>query len=389
MTTPNRRRRAAAPLLVISVACAASACATPAAEPPAAADGAREVACPIAGAAPADHLIEPGETHFARLWKLTSYGDNAEGYWSFDGRRISLQRTDERSGVACDQIYVTALHRGPLELVSTGRGATTCAYFLPGDAEVLFASTHAAACECPTPPDRSRGYVWAVQRDFDIYVRSLAGGELRPLIAGPGYDAEATVSPLGDRLVFTSSRTGDLELFTAALDGSDLRQVTESVGYDGGAFFSHDGRTLVFRSTRFADDPAAREAEVADYQALLADSLVRPTRMELQLCDADGGHRRALTDLGGANWAPYFFPGDERVLFASNHHDLAAGAEGRRPNFDLFAIDVDGGGLERVTTHADFDSFPMFSPDGRFLVFASNRGGEEPGVTNLFVAEWR
>ena len=337
---------------------------------------------PFAGPASVDHLIEPGEAHFAHLWQLTEGGENAEGYWSFAGDALVFQRRAPGEH-DCDQIYRLGAGAPERELLSTGQGATTCAYFLPGDERVIFASTHAAASACPPAPDHSQGYVWRIHPEHDLWIRSLATGALESFLPAPGYDAEATVSPRGDRIVFTSTRSGDLELWTCALDGSELRQVTSEPGYDGGAFFSHDGERLVFRSTAFAEEPAARAAELVTYTDLLRQSLVRPSRMEIMLCNADGSERRALTALGGANFAPFFFPDDERVLFASNHH--GAGAR----NFDLFAIGVDRQGLERVTTYAGFDSFPMFSPDGRYLVFASNRGGRAEGETNLFVAAWR
>lgn len=346
---------------------------------------------PIPGARPVDELIQPGEEHFARLWQVTAGGENAEGYWSFAGDRLTLQRTDAEAGVPCDRIFLTAgeLSSAPpeahtrvrLEQVSDGRGVTTCSYFLPGDGQVLFSSTGGTMEGCPPPADHSQGYTWKVRPEFDVWLHDLATGETRPLLTGWGYDAEATVSPLGDRIVFTSSRSGDLELWTCDLDGSHAVQVTDKLGYDGGAFFSHDGKHLVFRSTTFT--PGAEEAEHATYRQLLADWKVRPHSLEIMLVDADGKNRRQLTHLGQANFAPFFYPDDRRVIFSSNHHEESA------RNFDLFAIGTDGEDLERITTYDGFDSFPMFSPDGRYLVFASNRGGTAQGETNLFVARWR
>jgi Tol biopolymer transport system component len=192
------------------------------------------------------------------------------------------------------------------------------------------------------------------------------------------------VSPKGDRMVFTSTRSGDLELWTCKLDGTDMRQVTHEPGYDGGAFFSHDGQWLVYRSTVFT--PGKEAAEQADYRKLLSEWKVRPTRMEIMVSRADGSERKRVTNLGKANWAPFFFPGDQRIVFATNHHDEKKKG---MPNFDLFAVGVDGRDLEQITFEADFDAFPVFSPDGRWLCFASNRGATKPGETNLFVAEWR
>jgi TolB protein len=336
---------------------------------------------PIGGAWPVDALIQEGERHFAHLWQLTRGGNNAEGYFGFGGDRISFQRTNPAEGFACDQIFVLGGPAATAELVSTGRGVTTCAYFLPGDRAVLFASTHGHLGDCPPPVDHSKGYAWAVRPEYDLFVRDLDTGSLRQLTDVWGYDAECTVSPLGDRLVFTSTRSGDLDLWSANLDGTGLVQLTHELGYDGGAFFSHDGKRLVYRATRF--DPERLEEERAQYKELLAEWKVRPQALELQVMDADGSNRRQVTHLGGANFAPYFFPDDRRIVFATNHHETSA------RNFDLFAIGDDGEGLERVTLYDGFDAFPMFSPDGRYLVFASNRGGTEPGETNLFLAAWR
>jgi len=328
----------------------------------------------------ADELIQEDEVHFEHLWKLTSGGENAEAYLSFAGDRAVLQRRDEANGVECDRIYVTDATRG-LVPVSNGRGVTTCSYFLPGDREVVYASTHGAHESCPEKPFYP-GYVWYLHPEYELWVNDLETGHARKLTDRWGYDAEATVSPLGDRMVFTSLRTGDVELFSCAIDGSDVQQVTDELGYDGGAFFSHDGSKFIFRSTEFAAGDEG-QAQREEYRALLERGMVKPSAMELRVCDLDGSNRRDVTALGDANWAPYFFPGDERIIFSTNHH-----RENKRV-FDLFAIDEDGGNLERITTYDGFDSFPFFSSDGRWLLFSSNRGGSVEGETNLFIAQWR
>ncbi|MDF1839343.1 MAG: peptidase M28, partial [Planctomycetota bacterium] len=333
---------------------------------------------PVAGAVNVDHLILPEETHFARLWQLTTSGENAEAYWSFDGTRLSLQRKGE--GMNCDRIYATG-DDGQLVEVSNGKGTTTCAYFTPDDQSVIYASTHGLQNECPPSPDHSMGYVWALHPEFEIYSKNLTTGNVTTLVEGPGYDAEATVSPMGDRFVFTSTRSGDIELWTAKMDGTDLFQVTDEPGYDGGAFYSHDGEWLIFRSTDFSAEK--RDEEIAAYMGLLKKNMVRPSRMELVLIKADGTERSQVTNLGKANFAPSFYPDDKRIIFSSNHHDK------NRPamNFDIFACDLDGGNLEQITFYnsgergKQFDSFPLFSPNGKYLAFSSNRGDSKPGDT--------
>ncbi|MGC8916574.1 MAG: TolB family protein [Thermoanaerobaculum sp.] len=318
---------------------------------------------------------DPRERHLANLRQLTNGGENAEAYFSFDGRRLIFQST--RPPFACDQIFMMDLQGRGLRLLSTGKGRTTCAYFLPDGRHFIYSSTHAAGPQCPPRPDYSQGYVWPLYSSYDIYLASLDDLTPHPLTTTPGYDAEATVSPQGDRIVFTSVRDGDLELYTMKLDGTDVRRVTHEVGYDGGAFFSPDGTMLVWRASRPAP---GKEAE--DYQRLLAQGLVRPGKLDIYVANADGSNPRRLTDNGAANFAPFWHPSGKKIIFVSNLHDP------RSRNFDLYLVNADGSGLERVTYFEDFDGFPMFSPDGKTLVFCSNRFNAKPGETNVFLADW-
>jgi Tol biopolymer transport system component len=321
-----------------------------------------------------ERAVEPGETHLTRLRQLTFGGQNAEAYFAPDGRRLIFQRTESEQG--CDQQYLMGTDGAGLRRVSSGLGRTTCGYFYAGGARIFYSSTVHVSEACPPPADFSKGYVWPIP-DFDIYTADLEGGDLQRLTASPGYDAEGTLSPEGSTIVFTSTRDGDLEIYTMNVDGSNVRRLTHTVGYDGGPFFSPDGTKIVYRASR----PATPEEE-ADYRGLLREGLVRPSRLELWVMNADGSDQRQVTSLGGANFAPFFHPDGRRIIFASNHHNP------RGRNFDLFLVNLDGTGLTPVTTHADFDGFPMFSPDGRQLVFASNRYGAVPGETNIFIADW-
>jgi Tol biopolymer transport system component len=317
----------------------------------------------------------PGEIHLRNLRQLTFGGQNAEGYFSPDGRRIIFQAT--REGMSCDQIFVMDLATAESRRVSTGLGATTCSYFFPDGKRILYSSTHLASPDCPPRPDYARGYVWRLHPSFDIFTAELDGGNLTPITDHPDYDAEATISTDGRRILFTSLRDGDLDLYTMNPDGSGVTRVTRELGYDGGGFFSRDGRRIVWRASR-----PRTEQERAEYLALLEAHAIRPMTLELFVADADGSNAVQVTHAGVASFAPYFFPDGRRIVFASNLADPG----GR--NFDLWIVRDDGTGLEQVTFNPTFDGFPMFSPDGRRLVFASNRNGREPGETNLFVADW-
>jgi len=334
--------------------------------------------CPKIWAAepsPPDTLQCPGETHLRHLRQLTFGGENAEAYFSPDGRQLVFQST--HPPYDCDQIFVMPVTGGTPTLVSTGKGRTTCSYFLPDGTSILYASTHLESPNCPTAPDRSHGYVWGLYPGFDIFVKEAKGDSLLRLTDTPGYDAEATVSPRGDKIVFTSLRSGDLDLYSMNLDGTGVTRLTDEDGYDGGAFFSPDGKEIVYR----ANHPKTDE-ERKDYHDLLAKNLIRPGVLSLYVMNADGTNRRLVLENGAANFAPYFFTDGDRIIFSSNIDD----PKGR--NFDLYAIHKNGKGLERITTNDTFDGFPMFSPDGKTLVFASNRNNGGTHFTNIFLADW-
>jgi TolB protein len=319
---------------------------------------------------------DPQETHFGELRMLTDGGENAEAYFSSAGDRLIFQST--RTPYGCDQILVLDTGTAETTLASTGTGRTTCAYFLPDDEWVIFASTHEAGTDCPPVPDRSRGYVWPIYPSYEIYRARPDGSEISKLTDSDGYDAEATVSPQGDRIVFTSMRDGDLDIYSMQLDGSDVVRLTDEIGYDGGPFFSPDGTKIVYRA-RHPSDPT----EIEDYQALLTDGLIRPSQLEIFVMNADGSDKRQITDLGAASFAPYFHPSGEKIIFSSNLGDPS----GRE--FDLWMVDLDGDNPERITFTGGFDGFPMWSPDGRTFVFCSNRSNSKPGETNVFITEWK
>ena len=330
-----------------------------------------------------ESLIYPEEAYFASMKQITFGGDNAEAYWSFNDQNIIFQSNNSNWGVSCDQLFVMqrdeVFDQFQPKMVSTGDGRTTCAYFLPGNKYFIYASTHEFQDQCPETPLRVEGkYVWPIYSAYDIYKADLEGNIVAKLTDEPGYDAEATVSPKGDKIVFTSNRSGDLELYTMNLDGTGVAQITNELGYDGGAFFSPDGTQLVFRASR-----PKTKAEIDSYKTLLAEGLVQPTEMELFTCDVDGSNLRQITFLGNANWSPFFHPSGKKILFSSNFEAI------RGFPFNLYLIDVDGKNLTRITHGETFDAFPVFSNDGKHLLFSSNRNNGGTRDTNLFLVEWK
>ncbi len=337
-----------------------------------------------AGKAQEKPLINPGEKHFRNMQQLTFGGDNAEAYFGYDNEHVTFQRTAPADGVPCDQIYYGTLpskknKKFNYKLVSTGKGRTTCAFLMPDKKHLLYASTHKAADTCPPVPDRSKikKYVWPIYDSYDIYVADFDGNITGQLTNSPGYDAEATISPDGKKIVFTSMRNGDIDLYTMNIDGTNVRQITTTLGYDGGACFSPDSKMITWRASRPQTDE-----QIKEYKDLLAQGLVMPTNMEVFVANADGSNARQVTKLGRANWAPAFAPDGKRLIFASNHEHE------RGFPFNLYLINIDGSGLERISDDGGFDAFPMFSPDGKKLIFSSNRNNGGTRDTNVFICDW-
>jgi TolB protein len=323
------------------------------------------------------------EKHLKNLKQLTFGGDNAEAYFSFNNKMLSFQSNNPKWGLQCDQIFFMDANEGlkdslgKAKLISTGNGRTTCSYFLPDGKHILYASTHEADSTCPEIPSIPGKYLWGINSTYDIYVADLKGNIKRKLTDVKGYDAEAVVSPKGDKILFTSTRNGDLDLYTMDMDGKNVKQITFELGYDGGAFFSPDGKQIVFRASR----PKAEE-EIKDYKELLKQGLVAPTNMEIYTCDVYGSNLKQVTKLGKANWAPFFHPSGKKIIFSSNHHSE------RGYDFQLYMVNLDGTGLERITSESKFNAFPMFSFDGKKLVFSSNRNNGGTRDTNVFIADW-
>lgn len=317
-----------------------------------------------------------GQTKFIdNLRQLTHGGQNAEAYWSPDGKRLIFQST--RDKLQCDQIFTMNADGSDQRMVSTGKGRTTCGYFLKDNKHIVYGSTHEAAEACPPPADRSKGYVWAVYPGFDIFLATDSGKIVKKLTDAPGYDAEATVNFKTGKIVYTSMASGDLDLWSMKPDGSAKQKLTSAEGYDGGAVFSRDGKHLVWR----ANHPKTGEP-MARYRDLLKENLTTPMKMEIFIAGADGKNAKQLTDFGCASFAPTFTPDGKKILFSSNKHEC----DGRK--FELFLMNLDGSGIEQVTNFGGFTSFPEFSPDGKRLVFASDKDAKSRYEFNIFVADW-
>ena len=332
-----------------------------------------------------DTILFPGETHFANIRQLTFGGDNAEAYVSFDNKWLIFQKTNPKEGVFCDQIWMGKIPQRPADkfdpkLVSTGEGRTTCAYFFPDGKHILYGSTHLGSKECPPVPDRSKygnKYIWPIYESFDIFKADMNGKIVKQLTHSEGYDAEATISPKGDKILFTSMRDGDLDLYTMDLNGNHVKRITNTLGYDGGAWFSPDGKKIIWRASRPTTD-----AEVKEYKELLAENLVAPTHMEVWIANSDGTEAHQITFLEQANWAPNFTPDGQHIIFCSNHEYK------RGFPFNMYLADLNGKGIEKISRDKGFDAFPMFSPDGKKIIFCSNRNNGGTRDTNIFIADW-
>jgi TolB protein len=332
-----------------------------------------------------DSLLYPEEKHFRNIRQLTFGGDNAEAYFSFDGRSVIFQHSNAKEGIACDQMFIGKLPQNPQDkfeykMISSGKGRTTCGFFTKDGKHIIYASTHLSADTCPPVPDRSKygnKYIWPVYPGYDIFMADLNGKIVKQLTSSPGYDAEGTLSPDGSKMIFTSMRDGDLDLYIMDLTTFQVKRITHELGYDGGAWFSPDGKKIIWRASR-----PKTEAEIAEYKSLLKENLVAPTQMEVWIANSDGSDAKQITHYGQANWAPNFIPGSDKIIFCSNF-EYARGFP-----FNMYLLNQDGSGLEKVSHDRGFDAFPMFSSDGKQILFSSNRNNGGGRGINVFIADW-
>ncbi len=338
----------------------------------------------VFGQSTKDSLRYADEKHFKNIQQLTFGGDNAEAYWSYDDKKIIFQRKDPAEGIDCDQMFVGNVPAPgqPFKytMVNNGKGRTTCGYFLKDGKHIVYASTYLGGDSCPPVPDRSKfgnKYIWPVYDSYDIFMADVDGKNIQRLTDEPGYDAEATVSPDGRTMVFTSMRDGDLDLYLMDLQSRKVTRITSTLGYDGGAWFSPDGSKIVWRASR-----PKTAAEIAEYKDLLAQGMVMPTKMEVFIANADGSDAKQITYLAGANWAPNFTPDGKHIIFCSNHEYP------RGFPFNMYLMNLDGSNIQKISHDKGFDAFPMFSYDGKKILFSSNRNNGGGHGTNVFMADW-
>jgi TolB protein len=293
-----------------------------------------------------------------------------EGYFSPDGKQIIFQAEEKDGGNPFYQIYVGDPEKGNYRRVSPGIGKTTCSYFSPDGKKIIFASSHLdpdarkKQAEEYELREREKGkprrYRWDFDPTMDIFEANPDGSGLRRLTDTDGYDAEGSYSPDGKQIVFCSKRDGNLELYIMDADGKNVRKLTNAPGcYNGGPFFSPDGKRVIFRSDRQKED-----------------------HLQLYVINADGSGERALTsDLNWVQWGPYWYKDGKHIIYAGADHNV----EGR-PNYDLYWMNVDTGKKVRITYAPGADVLPVFSPDGKRLMWTSTRDGRQP--SQLYIADF-
>lgn len=324
--------------------------------------------------------VASADRHMKNIIQLTTDGDNGEAYFSWDSRKLIFQ--SNREGYKCDKIWTMNIDGTEKKMVSPDHGANTCSFFFPGNKRIVFASTNHLSGECPEKKALPPGYVWPLY-PYDIFVANEDGTDLKKITDNPGYDAEPVVSSDGTRIVFGSQRGGDFDIYIMDADGSNVRRLTDRIGYDGGPWFSPDGSKIAWRAWY-----PETEEEKALWKDCMEKDYIVAVPLDLWVMDSDGSNKMRLTSNKATNWAPSWHPDGKRIIFSSNMDDWHEDIKKFGHNFELYLININGTGLERLTFNNTFDSFPMFSPDGRKLAFGANRNPQKPRATDIYIADW-
>jgi TolB protein len=341
----------------------------------------------LSGCTKENASLKPGDSpfmdrHMKNVTQLTFEGDNGEAYFSPDNGKLIYQSS--RGGYGCDKIWVMNIDGSDKRRLSPDHGAHTCSFFFPDGKKIIFASTSHLPGDCPPRPKLSRGahFIWPLF-PYDIFVANADGSGLKKITDNPKYDAEPIVSADGKQIVFGSQRYGDFDIYIMNADGSNVRRLTDKVGYDGGPWFSPDGKKIVWRAWY----PETQE-ELALWRDCMEKNYIIGVPLDLWIMDVDGTNKVRLTQNGATNWSPSYHPDGKRLIFSSNMDDWHEDIQKFGHNFELYLINIDGTELERITFNNVFDSFPMFSHDGKKLAFASNRNPQKPRATDIFIADW-
>ena len=312
--------------------------------------------------------------------QLTFNGDNGEAYFSNDDKKLIFQ--SKRDGNKCDKIYTMSIKGENIQKIPFSNGAYTCSYYSINDEEIFFSSTMQDSAECPDvfKHPNPRKYIWPL-RNYDIY--SLKDNtNLNNLTNSFGYDAEATVHPIEEKIIFTSLRNGDIDLYEMDYNGKNLKRITTQFGYDGGAFYSPNGRKIVWRAWY-----PESEADRIKWKNNINNNYIESVPLDIYVSDRDGQNKIRLTNNGATNWSPSWHPSGEYIVFSSNMDDWLEEYQSFGPNFELYLIEIQTGLLQRLTFNKTFDSFPVFSKNGRQIVYSSNRSAENPRQTNIFISD--
>ena len=314
--------------------------------------------------------------------QLTKNGDNGEAYFSSDNKNLIFQ--SKRDGNSCDKIYTMTIDGKDIKPIPHTDGAYTCSYFSLNDEYIFFSSTMQDGVQCPLvyKDPNPRKYIWPL-RNFDIY-RLSKDKKLKNLTQSDGYDAEATVHPHEEKIIFTSLRNGDIDLYEMDYDGNNIKRITTEFGYDGGAFYSPDGTKIVWRAWY-----PKNEQEIIQWKNNINKNYIESVPLDIFIADRDGNNKIQLTNNGATNWSPSWHPSGNYIVFSSNKDDWLEEFDSYGPNFELYLMEIETGKLTRLTHNNTFDSFPVFSSDGKKITFSSNRNANNPRQTNIFISDFK